>query len=165
MNYNTFEKKQDEKSLELDKEMSENLIQPKENPTSILEENEILTFDTFFMVRCFIILVAITFISLNTVYGFALPGNNIDCMMDKIHDLTDGINKFFQKNVQARHALIIISSLFVDFLALFTSTHWACYGKSWRIIISLVLFYGFRALIQVIILLEKFIILVYYSYF
>jgi hypothetical protein len=172
MNYDTFEKKKDEKIRlfnenetnepegelfiknkhigEKENHIGESSININENNNDKYNENEILNFDTFFMIRWFTVLAGITLISLNTIYGFVLPNNNINCIMDKIHDLTYDFNKFFNENVEARHALIIISSLCVDIISLFTSFNWACNGKSWRIIISIILFYGFRAFIQVI---------------
>ena len=142
MNYKTLEDNQDEKSLILDK-YQDNNNQPKN------QDDEPLIIDTFFLIRCFIIIFAISFITLNTVYGFALPSNNIECLIDKVHDFLGGFNRFFHDNINARHALIITSSLFVDFNALFIAAHWACYGKSFRVIISLIIFYGLRAIIQV----------------
>ena len=131
------------------KNQKEKDIETKKTLVEITEEDEILNFDTFFLIRSFIVLIAITFIALNTVYGFALPNTKINCIDDKIFNLTQGINAFFKENVSYRHALIILSSLFIDFSVIFTTIHWACFGKSWRIILALIIFYGFRMLIQV----------------
>jgi hypothetical protein len=146
------EKEQDNQNQNADCSINRNEID-NDNDNN---ENEILNFDTFFMIRCFTVLLGITLISLNTIYGFVLPNNNIECIMDKLHDLTSNFNKFFHENIQARHFLIIISSLCVDTISIIASINWACYGKSWRIVTTLVLFYGFRAIIQVI----KFLLLI-----
>jgi hypothetical protein len=161
MDYNTLNKINDDKSLLLDnekqldqveskfeKEKSQNF--PLTNNNQNQSPDEILGFDTFFMIRCFITILAITMLSLNSIFGFFLPHNNIDCLVDKVHILFGGINEYFHSHTTARHGLIIISSICVDFIALFTSIHWTCYGKSWRIMIGLILFYVFRSLIQVI---------------
>jgi hypothetical protein len=161
MDLNTLEKRLDDQTLLLDKEI--NIIkeeiqtekQKEKNQNSPSSNNnqspdETLNFDTFFMIRCFLVLLGITFLSLNTIFGFFLPHDNVNCLVDKVHILFGGINEYFIHHNTARHFLIIMSSICVDFIAVFTCIHWTCYGKSWRIMLSLVLFYGFRSLVQVI---------------
>lgn len=115
----------------------------------IQSSDEVLNFDTFFMIRCVLVAIAITLLSLNAIFGFLMPHYNINSIEDKAHIAFGGINEYFLSHNVARHALIITSSIFVDFISIATMVHWICYGKSWRLLVSLVLFYGFRSLVQV----------------
>jgi hypothetical protein len=117
------------------------------NPSDQLEERVKWNFFTF--TRSSIVSLAIIALILNGIYGFALPNGNINCILDQTFELTSGLNTFFADNMKARHVLIALSSLCVDFVLLYLMIHWALYGKSWRPFLCLIVFYLFRGLTQV----------------
>ena len=121
-------------------------ISPQINQTNEINH---INFNLYFFIRSFLIVIIITLISLNTVYGFALPKGNVKCMEDRIFMATESINKYFNHNVIERHFLIIVSSFCVDFIVLYMCVIWCFWGKSWRIIVSLFSFYMLRAIVQV----------------
>lgn len=112
-------------------------------------ENDHVSFNLYFFIRSFLVVVMIALISLNTVYGFALPHGNIQCLEDKVFIATEKVNKYFNNNATARHVLIIFSSLCVDFAVIYMCVIWTLWGKSWRVFVALFGFYMLRGIIQV----------------
>jgi len=112
-------------------------------------EEDTIYFNLYFFIRSFLVILGVALISLNTVYGFALPHTDIKCLDDKLFTATESVNKYFSDNVTARHILLILSSLCVDISVIYMFAIWCLYGKSWRILISLFGFYTFRGIIQV----------------
>ncbi len=111
-------------------------------------ENQV-NFNLYSFIRIFLVVIMISFVSLNTVYGFALPHGNIQCIEDRLFILTENINKYFYNNAAARKFLLIVSSFCVDFSMLYMMVIWCLWGKSWRIIGALFCFYSLRGIIQV----------------
>jgi hypothetical protein len=105
--------------------------------------------DMYTFIRGSLITVILTVVMLNSIYGFALPQGNVECILDKSFIYTEGINTYLKHNSYARHLLLIISSLFVDVIITVSFFTWVFYGKSWRLLISLLVFYTFRSLVQV----------------
>ena len=93
-------------------------------------------------------LVSITILYFNTVYGFLLPHGEVSCIFDKTFILTKNLNDFFAKNLNYRNLLIIISSLFIDIVIIAFGLCWSIYGRSWRPILAYFLFYAFRYMTQ-----------------
>jgi len=122
---------------------NENIVNTEENL------NNQVSFNLYFFIRSFIVVIIITLISLNTVYGFALPHGNIQCIEDKVFIATEKVNKYFYNNATARHILIIFSSLCVDFAVIYMCVIWCLWGKSWRVFVALFGFYMLRGIIQV----------------
>jgi len=120
------------------------------NNLQIDKENKRIIFNLYFFLRLFLVVTLLTIISLNTVYGFASPHGNVKCIVDRLFIATENLNKFFNKSTSGRYILIILSSFCIDFAILYMAIVWSFWGKSWRIIISLVLFYMFRDFNQVI---------------
>lgn len=129
------------------------LIQNTEKKEEFIQQtNEIdhVHFNLYFFIRSFLIVIMVALISLNTVYGFALPHGNVKCLEDSLFTLTEGFNKYFHQNTTVRRMLIIVSSFCVDFMVLYMCVIWCLWGKSWRIIVSLFCFYFLRGIVQVI---------------
>jgi hypothetical protein len=103
----------------------------------------------FLILRTILITIALVLIITNTAYGYMLPNNNIECLIDNTFEYTSGINNFLAENKGYKNALLIISSLLIDLLLIIMFITWALWGESWRILIALTLFYGFRGFVQV----------------
>jgi hypothetical protein len=95
---------------------------------------------------CIVILTALTIIMLSQSF---LMSENVACITDRIFEVTTPINNFFASNILAKHILMIVCGLFMDIMVITTFLRFCFHGTSWRLIIALVSFYGFRALIQV----------------
>jgi hypothetical protein len=108
-----------------------------------------INFGGFMIIRFTIVFLGLAAVCLNTIYGFALPHGNIECLLDKSFEATAGINKYLHDNVTARHVLIAVSSFCVDFVIVYMSFYWCFYAKSWRVVTALAVFYGFRGCVQV----------------
>ncbi len=128
----------------------------EENKSERLEPNQMpsqdqpdgVTFDFWFWIRAVLILCGLAFVMVNAVYGFVMPNTNVDCLLDKAFEITSGFNKYLQDNATPRHVIIAISSLCVDFVIVYMSIHWAFWGRSWRMVFAIVIFYMFRAAVQ-----------------
>jgi hypothetical protein len=117
-----------------------------ENPQN---NSNAIYLDRFTFVRGSLVLVALFAISMNSIYGYALPHNNVECLLDNSFELTAGINAYLKDHIRVRNGLLIFSSICVDSLILIMFIHWVAYGKSWRVVIALFTFYTFRAMVQV----------------
>jgi hypothetical protein len=102
----------------------------------------------FFLIRGFLVISGLSIVILNTVYGFVLPNTNVNCLDDKAFEITADINKYLQDNITPRHIIIAVSSFCEDFIIIYISLHWIFYGKSWRLIASLISFYFLRGCVQ-----------------
>jgi hypothetical protein len=106
-------------------------------------------FDIFTFIRISLVIIALTMIITNSIYGYVLPKSEIACLLDNSFEFTSGINNYLHDHVGVKNALLITSSLCVDSLILIMFIYWCLWGKSWRIFVTLILFYGFRAIVQV----------------
>ena len=104
----------------------------------------------YISIRGGFILIALIAIILNSVYGFALPNTHPNCIIDYSLIGTSNVNSYFQNDSLSKQALLIISSLLVDIIMVALGTFWILYGKSWRLIISLITFYACKVLIQLV---------------
>lgn len=156
LNQNTLE--QDFDDLDL-KEKEKLLYNPKENNLNINFHdfnNEVNQhthshpqFDINFYVKLAIAIAGLTTIFLNTLFGFLFPHGNVECMEDRLFNASKPINDYFRENLIYRNGLLIVSSMCIDLSLIYTLTIWVLYGKSYRFLVSLCLFYGLRSLIQV----------------
>lgn len=100
------------------------------------------------MIRGCMIVVLLTCVFLNCIYGFGLPSNEIGCLEDVSHEYTANINLFLQNNKNVTNAITIFSSLCIDIIMLSVCIQWVIKGRSWRLLICLFIFYSFRAVVQ-----------------
>lgn len=97
--------------------------------------------DRSFTAKATFIAVFGTFLILNGIFGIVMPRSpDIDCVDDKLMTLTDSFNSFFANNNAGRHALIIIGSLSVDIVFVLTVLYWVLFGKSWRLMVTYLMF-------------------------
>jgi PAP2 superfamily C-terminal len=75
-----------------------------------------------------------------------LPASGVG---DALHTLTTGLNSYFYHSPAAANALLILSSLLIDGLALFLLGRWL-FGPSVRPFLGLVLLLGLRQIMQAI---------------
>jgi len=78
----------------------------------------------------------------------SVPDNNPPCLVDKIQDWLQGANNFILNNAAWRDALQILCSSFMDVMFLSTGAYWVFRGNSSRLIITTLVFYIVRAIIQ-----------------
>ena len=52
-------------------------------------------------------------------------------------------------NKSMKNALLIFSSICVDILIISMFIYWVLWGRSWRIVFALTIFYTFRSIVQV----------------
>ena len=105
----------------------------------------------YIYLRALLFMISLVCIFLNTIYGFALPHGNIECLVDQSFEYTKGINEYFKYHIGIRHSLMILSSMLLDFIVVYMAILWVIKGKSWRLYIALLVFFSFRYCIQVII--------------
>jgi hypothetical protein len=130
----------------------------KENLTMTINETDTpnpdpkpikITIDRYFWIKFALIFVIILATVLNSAFGFVLPSSDVKYFKDATFEWTADINKHLNENKSTLYALLIISSLCIDFVSLSLFTHWVCYSKSWQILFATGMFYTFRAMIQV----------------
>jgi len=81
----------------------------------------------------------------------SVPDNEVKCVRDKAFELLQGITKYLiaeRGHEKFRDALQILGSGFIDIVFLLTLGYWVFYGKSSRIVLTFLIFYGTRAIIQ-----------------
>jgi len=78
----------------------------------------------------------------------SVPDNEPACIVDNVQGLLDDVNYFILHNTGWRDALQIICSLFMDVLFLSTAGYWVLFGKTSRLILTILLFYGVRTVVQ-----------------
>jgi len=78
----------------------------------------------------------------------SVPDNEPACIVDNVQGLLDDVNYFILHNTGWRDAMQIICSLFMDVLFLSTAGYWVLFGKSSRLIMTILFFYGVRTLVQ-----------------
>lgn len=101
-------------------------------------------------VKLGIVVVTIIFLVINAIYAFALPSEGPECMQDLVMDWTTPINNFLNDNEIALNVIEIISSFCIDVIALTGMYFWIFHSKSWRIVVCLAIFYGYRAFNQLV---------------
>ena len=111
------------------------------------QERQIIC-DVYTYVKIGIISSILIFLVCNTIYSFALPKSEVACILDKVMDVTGPINDFLAQNTVFLNALLITSSILIDFTLITSCAYWLLYSRSWRFLIVMLLFYGVRAIIQ-----------------
>jgi hypothetical protein len=129
------------------------IINQPEQPNQQLESvNNDFVFNNWMLIRGSLLFAFITIIALNSIFGMFLSHGDVPCIYDMSFDKTKGLNQFFANNIKFKNALLIISSLCLDINLLIMSAYWTVKGKSWRIILTLFLFYLTRGICQVILI-------------
>jgi len=120
------------------------------NPADVSQlKTDNVRYDKLFIIKAVISCTIIIVSFLNTWFGFVMPSGNIECYQDLTFEYTKNINSYLTNNPIAYKILLIFASFCVDVTVVSMLAFWVFYGKSWRILISCFIFYGFRALLQV----------------
>lgn len=98
----------------------------------------------YILARVFFVLAGLSLVILNGIYGFVLPHTNVDCIIDLSFNATAGINDYFAKEVESKKTLLIFSSLACDLVAILIGVLWIMKGNSYRMVITLGIFYIFK---------------------
>ncbi len=88
-------------------------------------------------------------IFINTIYGFLFPHGNVACMEDLLIENSKFVNDFFAANTQYRNFLLITASFCIDASVVYILVIWVSYGKSYRFLVTVSVFYGLRSSVQV----------------
>jgi hypothetical protein len=136
--------------MEINKERSN--TNQKQNEGKTNTKNNLDTnshFNVFTFIKAFIITAGLILLYINTYTGIFLVNTNPNPFFDKSFNVTAGLNKYLTENPEKKYVLIASSSFLIDFIVLYSSIWWILFGKSWRLLGSLGVFYGFRSVIQV----------------
>ena len=83
------------------------------------------------------------------IFGrFTVPDNEPPSVVDIVQNWLINVNYYILHNTGWRDALQITCSAFMDILFLTTSGYWVLYSKSSRLIVTILLFYGVRNVVQ-----------------
>jgi len=94
-------------------------------------------------------LILFLFCSLILVIGrITLPDHNVSSTVDTLMDALAGVTEYLIGHPQLRAALLICSSLFMDAVYITTGYYWISYGKTSRLLMSILIFYVIRGLVQ-----------------
>jgi hypothetical protein len=77
-----------------------------------------------------------------------VPFNDPPCIVDKVQDWLQGANEWIMNNPTWRNTLQILCSAFMDIMFLGTGAYWIMRGNSSRVVVSIIIFYIVRALVQ-----------------
>ena len=78
-----------------------------------------------------------------------LMSDRVECLDDKLFDITTNLNNYFTQHTSAKHAFMIICGLMMDIMVIVSFYRFALKGSTWRLPIAMLVFYGTRALVQV----------------
>jgi hypothetical protein len=104
----------------------------------------------YISIRSAVILVGLSGVILNSVFGYALPNTNVECIVDYSMNTTSSLNNYFAENEISKKLLLIFSSLCVDLIMIILGLLWVIHGKSWRVFISLMTFYILKIFFQLV---------------
>jgi len=107
-----------------------------------------------FWPRLLISSATLIFIGANSLTNFAVVNEEPECIVDKLFDLTIGLNTYFKDNIAFRNALMITVALLLDLSIFLTSYCWIMYGKTWRPLLTLSMFYILRYICQSVFLMK-----------
>jgi len=92
--------------------------------------------------------VFLTALTLLVAGRFSVPDNNPACIVDFVQNWFSGVNEFILNNAAWRNALQIICSAFMDLMFLGTGAFWITRGSSSRLVVTTIIFYLVRAVVQ-----------------
>jgi hypothetical protein len=96
-----------------------------------------------------VMVIILAFLTVITLTQSFLVSENVGCIEDKIFNMTENLNKFFQQNEKAKFAFMIICGLMMDVMLLVQFYRFGMYGTTWRFPLTILMFYLLRAMIQV----------------
>lgn len=103
-----------------------------------------------FLIKAGIILAGVTVICTNAIFGFFFESYEVECYKDKLFDWTEPVNIYLRGAVKTKKVFLIVSSLLMDLMTIAFGTYWIWKSKTYRPIITFVLFLGLRASVQML---------------
>jgi len=100
----------------------------------------------FICFKIIVVIFMILIIVINSVYGVSYPKDHPTCFKDITFKLTNSINFWFASNETMKNFFKILSSVSMDVLGLTLFAIWSYSGESWRLILSLIMYYSLRIL-------------------
>ncbi len=137
--------------------MSEQPINPPNNNSD--EENPVNASTPVwrrpgFWPRFAISSATLIFIGANSLTNFAVVNDDPVCIVDKLFDISANINTYLKDNVVPRNILMIVVALILDISIFMLSYCWIMYGKNWRPLLTLAMFYLLRVICQNLFLMK-----------
>lgn len=111
--------------------------------------NSQLEINANFFIKLIIAFGGLLTIFINTIYGFLFPHGNVGCMEDLLFENSKFVNDFFAANTKYRNFMLITASFCIDASLIYILVIWVSYGKSYRFLVALSVFYGLRSSVQV----------------
>jgi hypothetical protein len=103
----------------------------------------------FFLTKIAIVVTAFCSITFNSIFNLILPQTKPVCFEDKIHAFFDGLTSRIEANNSLRDFFIVSSSLLLDVETIALLVYFVVFFKSNRIIISYLMFFTLRFIVQV----------------
>lgn len=100
------------------------------------------------LLNFFIFCVIYTYLVYHAMYDLAPMTLNPECIVDRAHIWTKDINNFLAQHKHYRNALMILASLMMDIQILVMAVRSIVHCRAFRILICMLMFYGFRAFLQ-----------------
>jgi len=97
---------------------------------------------------CIKFTIFVSCLSFLIIGRFSVPDNEVPNIVDNVQIMFDNVNYFILHNTGWRDIMQILCSAFMDVLFLSTAGYWVLYSKSSRLILTILFFYGTRALVQ-----------------
>lgn len=91
--------------------------------------------------RLIFFVIVLTMEIINNFSGYLLPKNDVDCIEDKLFNVTTGVNNFFSEHLVFKKIVMIFSSLLVDIYVLTSFLNYVLFSKSTKFLFSLVSVY------------------------
>lgn len=101
-------------------------------------------------VRLIIGVTAVIFIGLNSYMNLIIVADSPICIKDTSFTATVTLNKYMKENIEVRNLCLILSSLLLDITVILLAYAWIKYGKGWRPLFTLLLFYLLRYICNMI---------------
>ena len=103
----------------------------------------------FFITKVVIVVTAFCSITFNSIFNLILPQTKPICFEDKIHSFFEGFTNKIESNNSLRDFFIVSSSLMLDIETIALLVYFVVFFRSHRIIISYLLFFTLRFIVQV----------------
>ncbi len=137
-------------------DLQENQVEVQNNPSrNSYSYCDDIFINGWFYFRAICMAVVLIFLIINSQYGLLMANHPVKSLKDFTYQHTKSLNSFFANHKSYKNALLISSSLCIDLNLIYMMVLWILKGKSWRLIISIILFYVSRGICQVIILLKS----------
>jgi|LauGreDrversion4_2_1035121.scaffolds.fasta_scaffold479876_1 hypothetical protein len=98
----------------------------------------------FICIKIIVVIIMILIIVLNAIYGVSYPKDHPTCFKDITFKMTNSINFWFASHATMKGFFKIVSSVSMDVLGLTIFAIWSYSGGSWRLVLSLLMYYSLR---------------------